>query len=201
MKARLEVLGQRILDHLVDAPGSVASLYFDLALSGGGARPDVREVMGALDELESKGHVQCMQTEDDGRMRPALGCDRMKALSEYGSWLPLARQEDAANDEIGLWYAITDRGRRAWELLSRPSRCIAERWAIDDDVGSASMRVVAADRATAESALAWWLDHNPNVEVSHRSVELSANIHYVLRDGSRIESGVIIRVQYVRRGL
>jgi hypothetical protein len=182
----------RVLDVLVNAPSSVAALYGDLLFLCGYKPSVLNPLRHALDDLEKRGWVIAKLMTHEGQFEQQ-GRDRREPLwVRYASWLPEARREDLAVDEIGLWYALTDAGRAAWNAWG--GEPAAELWQLDDDPGASSITVTAETSEKAERVLQHWLDTNHERVLCRRTVSVR---DVQLRNGLLIADGVQIVCSYL----
>jgi len=107
------------LDLLMNAPSSFAALYRFVGQEVYPDRPHVAEAFGAMVELSNRGLV-VMERDTDGGVRRNLDeLELRRLLDAYMEWLGTIPPchlavDDVSLDEVGLWCAITERGRAVW---------------------------------------------------------------------------------------
>jgi hypothetical protein len=105
-----------LLDLLVDGPSSYAALHGALVrYYNYPADLDVSHVIGILSMMELDELMRSVQFQEDGTVHNPTTEDRLRAIAAYRPWLAEAPFEDLSNDKIGLWYELTDLGRKKWQ--------------------------------------------------------------------------------------
>ena len=191
-----ERLGQdplvtHILDLLVDAPNPISALYGSLIRNVGYEREafTVERLFAALREMRRLGWIELWQTDASGSSHIASEWEIVEDQAEYSQTLPAA--EEYAYDETGLWSELTPLGRRQWNV-NAPVKQEAS-WVLFESAEDNEIRVLAADRVTAQRALELWLRQNPRTRAVASRATVSTVDSFSLRDGTVIEGGIELR--------
>jgi hypothetical protein len=172
-----------LLDLLVDAPASVAGLYGDLVYYHGHQADVIEPLRVALEQLERREWVFA-STESGRRLDPRFD-ERARLWERYAFWLPMAQREDLPIDGIGLWYELTDAGRRTWKAeVSEP---VTEHWELEDETPSRRLWVTAESDEACERVLKSWLDTHPRIQLTSRMAMVV--IDFRLRSGRVLARG------------
>src|SRR5574338_1051546 len=108
----------QVLDLLVDAPNSFASLYRDLVnLYGYPREISCDYLLDVIHDMEVAGLLRTMiEDEDKKAALSTVGIiDRNRIASEYNEWLSTAQLSDLSFDKVGVWMEITEAGRELWK--------------------------------------------------------------------------------------
>jgi len=176
-------LRTEVLELLTLGPSSFAAMYGWLVR--GGAAPDVPGLFGRLRQLGERGVLQAFQFDSEGNHDSVPSAILEGLERRYEVWLGGLSAEQLttaalAVDEVGLWYEITDAGR---ELAGASGETA---WEVRLD---GSLVVACAETIEmADSALASWLAHAPDVE-------LDATTRMV-REGTTGESPVQVEYRW-----
>jgi len=191
-----EDLSFQILDTLVNAPSSIAGIYADLVYLLGHDRAGIlKPLRSTVDALEQRGLVlaRVAPSETGGGLKLASATDKERCWDSYVAWLPTARREDLAADEIGLWYGLTESGRAAWQSSNAERK--AELWELDEDAAEQAISVVAGNQEAAERRLTEWLQQRRDIVVSSKESRPVAGAK--LRSGQTLLTGVCVTYTYV----
>ncbi len=184
---------QHLLDLLIDAPCSVAGLYGGLIRHCGYKRNlDIRGLLEQLRSMEDKNLVRAQILAGDGTERAPTEVDRQHAQQQYLRWLPTATPDDLSVDEVGLWYALTPKGRALWQSLSAGEPRRQAQWILDHDDAQGTITIQAEDLPTAERALQAWLRRESMLHLVPASRRVQTNACITFRDGTRVDNGVIL---------
>ncbi|MDF0676703.1 MAG: hypothetical protein P0120_20570 [Nitrospira sp.] len=108
----------QVLDLLVDAPNSLASLYQDLVnLYGYPREISCDYLLDVIYDMEVAGLLRTMiENEDKEATLSTISIiDRNRIASEYNEWLSKAPLPDLSFDKVGVWMEITECGRELWK--------------------------------------------------------------------------------------
>ncbi len=189
-------LASTLIDLLIDGPSSFAALHRSLIRH----RVDFSSVpvgvaLSRLQGLEDVGLVRASQMDaHGGGWRQPTVADRERNGRAYGRWLPLASDEDVAIDEVGLWYELTELGRRVWEEQQPPADRHSA-WVLDE-TGSNLVSIRAETEAIAEEALRWWLAERAPKRLARLRKNARRINGFTLKDGSRVQGGVELTCTY-----
>lgn len=192
----LRDIDAHVLDLLVDGDASFAALYYGLFRHWGHRGIDVNEALEVLQHLEDRQLVRAMQMQPDGAFRPAVVADYERAKREYGLWLPEATASEVSVDEVGLWCQVTEHGRQAWSQWSGCSGDDRNRWVLDDRADQAILEVRAEREDVAEAALERWFAAHGEIQEVSDTRETVKIPEFVMRDGTRVSDGVLVRCRY-----
>lgn len=191
-----ESLRHNLLDLLIDGPSSFAALYGGLVRHCGYSTGlDVFIVADALLSMEHMMWVKAWQMADDGSFHEPTDDERKNNLPIYQKWLPRAKFEELSLDEIGLWYEIKDEGRAEWRRWTGDKER-EEPWVIDDLRDTETIIIQAETEGIADRALAWWLSHNPEINLVNGSESVELIPDFRLHDGTVISNGIKLVWQY-----
>lgn len=193
---RLREIDAHVLDLLVDGASSFAALYYGLLHHWGHATMPVEDALEVLQRLEDRRLVQARQMQPDGGFRTPNAADYDRAKREYSQWLPQATASEVAVDEVGLWYEITRRGRQAWSRWRTDGGDDRGRWMLDDRADQGILEVRADRKEVAEGALDRWLAEHGEVQEVPGTRESATVSEFVMRDGTRVPDGVLVRCRY-----
>lgn len=180
-----------VLDLLVDGPSSVAGLYAAAVRNLVLSEPlRVRELVDAAEALRKKGLLRAWITVEEGDPLSPSNWDVEEAVRQYEEFVPKARLEDLAVDEIGLWYEITTLGRIAWNDGSQELG--AANWKVEESRRDRLVRVYAEKVETAEALLRGWAEDNPDLFLNLELAVIRDSVDFTLGSGSRSVRGVEI---------
>jgi hypothetical protein len=189
-----------VLDLLVDGASSFAALFLGLRRYWGHTDIEVDEVLRVLRELEDRRLILASQMEPDGMFRAAVAMDHQRAAREYTAWLPRATASEAAIDETGLWYEITQDGRAAWTWWDGGGTADRERWVLDHRADRGVLEVRADCNEVADRVLNEWLAaHDTQVVPGSKSTVKIPS--FVMRDGTVVVDGILVTCRYWTKGL
>ena len=187
------------LDLLVDGPSSFAALFHGLRVHWKHWELSVIRLLGIFKEMETRGLVRASQMSPDGTFRDPIPEDYENAVHGYSQWLPHATASDVAIDEVGLWFRLTEKGRREWTQWTENHPEGRDYWQLDDLVEQGVLEIRAENQDMAVTVLEKWLAEHREVRVipqSRVSIEIPS---FVMRDGTRIANGVLLTYRY-RKG-
>jgi hypothetical protein len=192
----MEAAKEAILDLLLQGPSSLAALHGFLVREGV-AEGGVDWTWLHLEQLEKNAFVSIVQMTGSGQVQPIDDEARRAALSRYQDWLgPLGAEDlsvaSVSLDEIGLWCALTKKGRAA--ILSVIGETEGSLWMLDFDEESRRLVVHAADERAAREGLDFWLKQHPTTEFEGEPT-LQPVERFTLRSGIEVAPAVRLVLQ------
>lgn len=186
-----------LLDLLVNGPSSLAALYGDLRYNFGySAGLSVQQLIDTLLNMERQGWVKATQMDEDGSFHSPTALERRRDLFAYQGWLPNAKFEGLALDEVGLWYEITSEGFAEWRGWNKKEDDPLNQWLLYDSNDTQTITIIAKTLEVAEENLWWWLSCNESIKLIENSRTVEMVTAFTLRDGSVITNGVKLIYHY-----
>lgn len=192
-----------MLDLMVDAPNSFASLYRDLVQVYGYPREiNCEYLLDVLSGMESSGLIKTMIGDEDEttRLSTLNSIDRSRLSSEYSSWLSRAALADFGFDKLGLWLEITELGRESWKNWTThfESESIPSDWEADINFESEEMVIVSEKESDAKEVLEK-LCVMKKLSPINSSLVVRSVKQYRLRNGGLLPSGVMLTCRFIRQ--
>jgi hypothetical protein len=183
-------LEEEILTLLTDGEESMATLLASLIELELDRATKVPVALAALDELERLGLITVGVWTSDMPIgtRPRKP-SAAELVSERGKYETLA---DAAAEEwpfIGLWYSLTEQGRKHW-IDQNGTPPISMQWQIRHIVEQHLVVIEAASDAVAEVAVSRWRKENPALAIPAEPSAVESPVQFKLRDGTVVQRGV-----------
>jgi hypothetical protein len=152
-----------VIDLLLQGPSSFAAMYGFIARMTKQI-PNVTRLLNLLKRMENERQIQIVILKPDGSAQRPSELDRVRAEQAYQKWLSsLSRTQLSpaalAVDEVGLWCALTDIGRRTGSKHKDAG------WALDVLDQEKIIRIRAETEEEAESVLHDWLARDPTLEL------------------------------------
>ena len=198
---REERLRDDLLGLLLDGPASFAALYGGLVRHCGYPKNAslLSEMMSTLLKMERCEWVRTAQMSGDGLFREPTEDDYRRDLRAYQAWLPEARLDELAVDEVGLWLEITMKGRMEGKhRLIDERKSETGRWTLEDLADARTIIVRAETEEVAAEKIQEWISRNPAIELVDGSENVERIGDFELRDGTIIVGGVELSSCYRR---
>jgi len=184
------------LELLAYGPSSFAALYYWLRFQCGYSDVGVTDVFVQLQQMERDSLVRAMQMEPDGAFRTPIAADYERAKRQYVQMLPQATASEVSVDEVGLWYEITESGRKAWSRWSESNGDDRDHWMLDDRADQGILEIRAERKDVAEAVLDRWLAEHDEVQEVPGTRECVKIPEFIMRDGTRVFGGVLVTCRY-----
>lgn len=180
-------LDARLLSELSDDTEPFLLMLESLALE---QEVDVHQVLERLRRLERQGLVRARwlgARSGTFRDRVTEG-DYEQAIAAGSSFL---RGELHQNRELGLWYELTESGRKY--LRQGSEKQTGERWRLEDHPDSAEIVVYAESPDAARAVLLAYLRRNGRARLPRSSESMQSDVRFVLATGEVVHG---VRLTY-----